>query len=461
MIERKNSTDYSDRNKRLETFFTWPKTAYLQPFDLAEAGFIYVGTGDAVKCYKCGVSLKNWEPEDNAWAEHEKFSQVCPLVIERVRQVNAMKQQRQQHGNGFYQSQSYGRQPMAQEASYSSLDENHLREQHQQKPYHPSYLYESSRSLPAGAEKYKYDLQQQQHYQQQHQQQQYLDRLQYLESHRSSITESPPHLNGYRPQVGGDVGNNSTPQYYQRTGYPVQNSMISNSMTHNNIVYPHSQPYGQGGHRYGTYQRPLTKSRSEEMHLSREGTNKYFSSSSSSHSIVRSTEHRHPSVPKETLDYGPLSSSSSYSPDTYSSLPSSRTSSPVKRERKSLTPEDIKKLVEMGFKEEVVQRTIDCYTEYASRSFGSLDDLAQAVIYFQDHNTLEGTPFGRNLNVKPSKAGEEMIFDRAKNDKPVTISNETDRQSCKICMDNDVEVTFVPCGHLICLLYTSPSPRDS
>jgi len=187
------------------------------------------------------------------------------------------------------------------------------------------------------------------------------------------------------------------------------------------------------------------------MHLSRECANNHMSSTSSSHhAMVGSIGHRHFSVGKEKTDYV-LSSTSSppYSPNSYSSLPSSRTSSPVKRERKALTSEDVNKLVEMGFKEEVVQRTIDCYTEYASRSFGSLDDLAQAVLYFQDHNSLEGTPFGRNLNVKPSKAGEEMIFERVKNDKPITISNEMDRQSCKICMDNDVEVTFVPCGHLV------------
>ena len=43
-----------------------------------------------------------------------------------------------------------------------------------------------------------------------------------------------------------------------------------------------------------------------------------------------------------------------------------------------------------------------------------------------------------------------MIYERATNSKPLSAKEaETDRQGCKICMDNDVQVTFVPCGHLV------------
>ena len=132
---RKISTpNYSDVSRRLETFFTWPKTAYLQPFSLAEAGFVYSGTGDAVKCYKCGVSLRNWEPNDTAWAEHEKWSPLCPLVIQRIQNVNNNNESRAQ---------------FIQEASNLSLDETFLRRYQQQQQY-ARPLYETTRSLPTG-----------------------------------------------------------------------------------------------------------------------------------------------------------------------------------------------------------------------------------------------------------------------------------------------------------------------
>ncbi|XP_066916498.1 E3 ubiquitin-protein ligase XIAP-like [Clytia hemisphaerica] len=134
---RKSSGDYSDETKRLNTFFTWPQTAYIEPIELARAGFIYSGTGDAVKCYKCGVSLRNWEPNDNAWAEHEKWSPNCKLVIECIQEAQRIKNTPPH---------------MIQESSYSSLNEAQIRQNHLQhlllqQQQHPN---ESSRSLPTG-----------------------------------------------------------------------------------------------------------------------------------------------------------------------------------------------------------------------------------------------------------------------------------------------------------------------
>lgn len=39
------------------------------------------GLGDMVHCFMCGLGLRHWEPVDDPWLEHLKWSQVeCPFV---------------------------------------------------------------------------------------------------------------------------------------------------------------------------------------------------------------------------------------------------------------------------------------------------------------------------------------------------------------------------------------------
>ncbi|XP_053312472.1 baculoviral IAP repeat-containing protein 2 [Spea bombifrons] len=65
--------------ERLRTFSSWPLT-YLKPYDLAKAGFYFVGPGDKVACFSCHGKLNNWEPNDNAMSEHRKHFPECQFV---------------------------------------------------------------------------------------------------------------------------------------------------------------------------------------------------------------------------------------------------------------------------------------------------------------------------------------------------------------------------------------------
>ena len=40
-----------------------------------------IGVADAVRCYHCGVGLRNWEPGDNPWLEHAKWYSKCPHIL--------------------------------------------------------------------------------------------------------------------------------------------------------------------------------------------------------------------------------------------------------------------------------------------------------------------------------------------------------------------------------------------
>ncbi|XP_008106262.1 baculoviral IAP repeat-containing protein 2 isoform X3 [Anolis carolinensis] len=69
----------SSEEARLLTFKTWPLT-FLSPSSLAKAGFYYIGPADKVACFVCGGHLGNWEPKDNAMSEHRRHFPTCPFV---------------------------------------------------------------------------------------------------------------------------------------------------------------------------------------------------------------------------------------------------------------------------------------------------------------------------------------------------------------------------------------------
>ncbi|XP_075822967.1 baculoviral IAP repeat-containing protein 3-like [Microtus pennsylvanicus] len=66
---------------RLLTYQRWP-LSFLSPVDLAKAGFYYVGPGDRVACFACGGKLCNWEPKDDAMSEHRRHFPNCPFLKE-------------------------------------------------------------------------------------------------------------------------------------------------------------------------------------------------------------------------------------------------------------------------------------------------------------------------------------------------------------------------------------------
>lgn len=69
--------DFTDCEKRLASFKTWPKYLRPCPQALANSGFVYTGKSDLVYCFACGITIKDWEPSDNPWTEHFRHSVLC------------------------------------------------------------------------------------------------------------------------------------------------------------------------------------------------------------------------------------------------------------------------------------------------------------------------------------------------------------------------------------------------
>ena len=67
--EPQNLQQYRSEVARLATFTNW-QNRFISPADLANAGFIYTGDRDMVRCVFCGQYVGNWEEEDFPITEH-------------------------------------------------------------------------------------------------------------------------------------------------------------------------------------------------------------------------------------------------------------------------------------------------------------------------------------------------------------------------------------------------------
>ena len=78
-ISSNPTQEYRSEATRLSTFNNWPVT-FIQPADLAHAGFIYTGHGDQVRCVFCHQDVGGWESEDFPITEHRRLFPLCPFV---------------------------------------------------------------------------------------------------------------------------------------------------------------------------------------------------------------------------------------------------------------------------------------------------------------------------------------------------------------------------------------------
>ncbi|XP_030375195.1 death-associated inhibitor of apoptosis 2 [Scaptodrosophila lebanonensis] len=71
--------DLLQEANRLKTFKNWPNPN-ITPQALAKAGFYYLNRADQVKCAWCNGVVAQWEKNDNAFDEHQRFFPNCPRV---------------------------------------------------------------------------------------------------------------------------------------------------------------------------------------------------------------------------------------------------------------------------------------------------------------------------------------------------------------------------------------------
>ncbi|XP_067946835.1 putative inhibitor of apoptosis [Watersipora subatra] len=67
-------------SKRMDTYRRYPSGNPIAADKLCEAGFLYEGIGDKVKCFWCDGALEMWSKGDDPWAEHAKWYPGCTFV---------------------------------------------------------------------------------------------------------------------------------------------------------------------------------------------------------------------------------------------------------------------------------------------------------------------------------------------------------------------------------------------
>ena len=70
-----------EEEARLCTFTRWPNGASVCPSELARAGFFFTGSSDRVQCAFCENVLRNWEHGDNPTFEHRRHFPRCRFVL--------------------------------------------------------------------------------------------------------------------------------------------------------------------------------------------------------------------------------------------------------------------------------------------------------------------------------------------------------------------------------------------
>ncbi|KAH3736594.1 uncharacterized protein LOC127851656 isoform X3 [Dreissena polymorpha] len=89
--------DYENAISRRETYRGW-QLAQPNPDTLCSAGFFFTGQNyDLVRCFCCGIGLKDFTDTDDPMLEHVKHSANCPFMIDHFGSREAIEQYKQTH----------------------------------------------------------------------------------------------------------------------------------------------------------------------------------------------------------------------------------------------------------------------------------------------------------------------------------------------------------------------------
>ena len=343
-----DSSNMKSKYTRLNTFLTWPTDSAIQPLELAEAGFYYLKIEDGVKCYKCGVSLKNWECGDTAWGEHAKWSPSCPLVREHGAETMGIP-------------------------GHLPVYTNDLERQHA-----PMQAFDRQHNVP------------------------YINEpppRQRIPSSASSPFMFPAAPSNFQAPLATNPIN--------QTGFPIAGVSIVGS--NNALFYP-----------------PAPE----------------------------------PFMLPNTISPGYMQQDQ-FEPQIQQSINHPEAQNNVQREEPigPLSTKDICRLEDAGFSVEVINKVQKLGFEKNKHYFGSVETMADAIVYYMDHGDLGGHSVPKTDNAPETATGQRDSSSNtsesqgSSSGEQADLKRELDKvkemQLCKICMDEQVGIAFHPCGHLL------------
>ncbi|NWT84640.1 XIAP ligase, partial [Lanius ludovicianus] len=91
--------EWAQERDRLGTFVGFPQGCPISVLALAQAGFVYTGEGDKVKCFSCHTTIEGWVPGDSAVKRHKQLAPNCKFITESAFLENSMDPVAQNYQN--------------------------------------------------------------------------------------------------------------------------------------------------------------------------------------------------------------------------------------------------------------------------------------------------------------------------------------------------------------------------
>lgn len=415
-------TDLQSEHHRITTFVDWPENCPVRPWELASAGFYYLGNQDNVKCYKCAVMLRNWEPQDTPWEEHKRWSPHCPLVIAHYKGKHAHRPVEDQE---HIPIRIPGPTSQAKENNHPKSAQPE-RTQFEYQGRNPKWPRQLGMGSSAGIHQSSYPS--------------------YSFSHQQGRAQD-----------------------YPRTSYRGQEDPSSSNWYISHV--PEQARHVQG-----------------EVTLNESRTSPQLNAVS--HEQVISSGYSTPAQSSAQCSRQAVSNTSRIPTVTESS--SCETS-----ESEGLSSRDVTRAMEMGFTRDAIDEAIAIRTQRTGNGFTNLGDLMQALLDNQNSSSSAPQTAGLTYSTDPEPqvidrneenndqreqaqlnmglvhsisyhqdqaAGSKQVLKRSNSAPPGTAINtgmltssvrelertQEERLICKICMDAEVGIVFLPCGHISC-----------
>ncbi|KAL4232791.1 Baculoviral IAP repeat containing 7 [Mactra antiquata] len=130
MLPHDNSHDNSTITmaQRFNSFYNFPEHLDLSPKLMALAGFSYTGVADCVRCFYCGIGIRDWTQGDDPFTEHKRWSPSCDYINSVSKNENKspgsheQKQENQRRNLARQKIQSMV--PKRQDILFQKQDEN-------------------------------------------------------------------------------------------------------------------------------------------------------------------------------------------------------------------------------------------------------------------------------------------------------------------------------------------------
>ncbi|XP_059535477.1 E3 ubiquitin-protein ligase XIAP [Myotis daubentonii] len=99
--------EFVEEFNRLKTFANFPSSSPVSASTLARAGFLYTGEGDTVQCFSCHAAVDRWQYGDSAVGRHRKVSPNCRFINGFYFENNAAQPTNSVIQNGQYKAENY------------------------------------------------------------------------------------------------------------------------------------------------------------------------------------------------------------------------------------------------------------------------------------------------------------------------------------------------------------------